>query len=128
MNAAEYRALLAGGDTPKPKKPLKYRNKPFFKDGEHWDSIAEFRRWGDLKLLERAGEIADLVRQPTFHLDFNGVHIGAYRGDFAYRRVKTGERVIEDVKSEITAKDSTYRLKKNLMLAVHGITIAEIMT
>jgi len=37
-----------------------------------------------------------------------------------------GVKVVEDVKSEVTRKLPTYRLKNKLMRAVHGIAIREI--
>ena len=37
-------------------------------DGEVFDSVKEFHRWGLLKLMERAGKISDLKRQVSFEL------------------------------------------------------------
>lgn len=65
--------------------PRKYRNKPFTDaEGIRWDSIAEHRRWCELKLLEKAGEIRNLERQMTIPLVVNGVKICALRPDFAW--------------------------------------------
>lgn len=45
-------------------KPHKYRAKPFVgDDGVRWDSRGEYKRWCDLQLLERSGEIRNLRRQ-----------------------------------------------------------------
>ena len=37
-----------------------------------------------------------------------------------------GRLVVEDVKSAITAKAAAYRIKRHLMLAVHGIEVQEV--
>lgn len=103
----------------------KYRNVPTIVDGVSFDSKAEARRWGELKLLQRAGEIADLQLQPSFDLIVNGVKVCAYRGDFGYFRVN-GPRVIEDVKSPITRKNPVYIIKKKLLKACEGIDITEV--
>ena len=105
------------------KRQLKYRNKPVEVDGIRFASKAEARRYGELKLLERAGEIADLRLQPPFRLDVNGLHIADYRGDFAYRNVRTGMAGVEDVKG---VRTDSYRLKRLLMKACHGVDIVEV--
>lgn len=46
----------------------KYRNKKVQIDMYLFDSIAESRRYKELALLERAGEIKDLQLQPRFLL------------------------------------------------------------
>ena len=46
----------------------KYRNKKVIKDGEKFDSIHEYRRYFDLKLLEKCGVIEDLRRQVKYEL------------------------------------------------------------
>lgn len=46
----------------------KYRNKKIQVDMYVFDSIAESRRYKELKLLERAGEISELELQPKFLL------------------------------------------------------------
>lgn len=103
----------------------KYRNKPVEIDGVKFDSKAEAKRWGELKLLERAGQIAGLELQPSFALVVNGVKVCTYRGDFAYVAVN-GPRVIEDVKSPATRANPVYRLKKKLLKACEGIDITEV--
>ena len=47
-----------------------------------------------------------------------------YTADFVYRD-KHGNKVVEDVKSEITRKEADYVLRRKLMLHVHGIRILE---
>lgn len=120
MNASitEYRAMVA-----KPAKPSKYRNVKTTVDGIVFDSAKEARRWGELQLRERAGEIRFLRRQPRFPIAVNGVPICAYVADFAYVQEADDVQVIEDVKGVRTA---VYRLKAKLMAAVHNIIIKEV--
>ena len=46
----------------------KYHNRKYSADGEVFDSKREYQRWQELKLLEKAGEIAELRRQVPFEL------------------------------------------------------------
>lgn len=103
----------------------KYRNVPTVVDGVSFASKAEARRWGELRLLERAGEIADLQVQPSFDLIVNGVKVCRYVADFGYLEVN-GPRIVEDVKSPATAANPVYRLKKKLLLACEGIAVKEV--
>lgn len=100
----------------------KYRNIPTVLNGERFDSRKEARRYGDLLLLQRAGEIADLARGARYEFRYNGVRIGSYKPDFEY--IENGHKIIEDVKSDST-KTQAYRLRKKMMLAFHGIEIRE---
>ena len=113
----------------------KYRNTEMVLDGLKFQSKREARRWAELKLLERVGEIRDLERQVTFELipaqkDWNGKVIERpvkYVADFIY--TCDGEcgwtRVVEDVKSEAT-RTPEYIIKRKLMLERYGIRIKEV--
>ncbi len=95
-------------------------------DGITFASKAEARRYGELKLLEKVGEIENLGLQPTFKLSVNGVVIGKYVGDFDYWTapgITKGYYKVEDVKG---VKTAMYRWKAKHMKAEHGITITEI--
>lgn len=93
-------------------------------DGHTFASKAEAKRYGELKMLEKAGEIDGLVLQPRFPLEVNRVSIGAYVADFSYWTLQRPPgRVIEDVKG---MKTPLYRLKKKLVEALYGIEITEI--
>lgn len=46
----------------------KYHSKPIEFEGVRFDSIAEYRRFGELKLMEQAGEISGLEVHPRFLL------------------------------------------------------------
>ena len=91
-------------------------------DGQVFDSVKEFHRWGVLRLLERAGRISDLKRQVSFELvpKQQGERACSYIADFTY--YEHGNLVVEDCKGY---KTEVYRLKKKLMLWVHGIRIKE---
>jgi hypothetical protein len=102
----------------------KFRNRKVTVDGETFDSAKEHRRWGELQLLQRAGQITDLRRQVPFAIEVNGHKVCKYIADAVY--LENGAQVVEDVKSEITRKDPAYRLKNKLMRAVHNIEIREV--
>ena len=99
----------------------KYGNIPCIIDGIRFDSKGEGAYWQELRLRERAGEIADLKRQVPFRLDVNGFHICRYISDFTY--VSSGELIVEDFKSVATANEPVFKLKRALMLACHGISV-----
>jgi hypothetical protein len=109
----------------------KYSNiKTKTSDGIEFDSKAEARRWIELKLLERAGEIKDLQRQVKYILiptQKEGKKViereCSYVADFVYTDVKTGKTVVEDTKG---VKTKEYIIKRKLMLYVHNIKIKEV--
>lgn len=109
----------------------KYGNEKVELDGHKFDSKKEARRYAELKLMEKAGEIKDLelqkpyVIQPSF-FDRQGKRQTAikYVSDFTYTD-KNGNVIIEDVKSPATRKDRVYRLKKKMM-AYLGLEITEV--
>lgn len=91
-------------------------------DGQVFDSVKEYHRWGCLRLLERAGEIKDLKRQVKFELipKQEGERACYYIADFTY--MENGKLVVEDCKG---FKTDVYKIKKKLMLMEHGIRIRE---
>ena len=106
-------------------KPSKYHAQRVDTEDGKFDSKLEFRRWRELKLLERAGVITELIRQvkiPLIPQSKYGREI-AYVADFSYR--EDGKVVIEDTKSEAT-KTPLYRLKKRLVAEKYGIEIKEV--
>jgi hypothetical protein len=82
-------------------KPNKYRNKKCEAWGIKFDSIRERDRFGELLLLQKAGEISKLEAHPRWPLDVNGAHLGHYTADNTYVP-KVGAQIIEDVKSKPT--------------------------
>ena len=113
-------------------KGRKYRNQKVVIDGITFDSKREAGRYQELKALAARNLIEDLRHQVPFELA-PGVKFSdesrkkpalRYVADFAYRL--DGRLVVEDVKSAITAKAAAYRIKRHLMLAVHGIEVQEV--
>ena len=108
-----------------------------------FDSRKEARRYEELLLLQRAGQISDLKTQVPYELipaqyesyerygkNGNRLKDGmrlleracVYVADFVYIDDK-GNTVVEDTKGVRTAD---YIIKRKLMLKVHGIKIHEI--
>jgi len=111
------------------KRGQKYGNTKVTDGGNKFDSKAEHKRWQYLALLERAGEIRELRMQVPFVLipaqvapDGKKVRPTVYVADLVYRD-KDGELVVEDPKGMSTPE---WRIKRKLMLQVHGIWVREI--
>lgn len=110
------------------RRQTKYGSRAVTLNGEKFDSHKEARRYGELVLLEKAGQISSLERQVRFELipsQYRGgrcveraVH---YIADFVY--YEDGEKIVEDSKGFRT-KD--YIIKRKLMLLVHNIRIKEV--
>lgn len=100
----------------------KYNNRRVLSDDGWFDSQREFRRWGELKLLEKAGKIADLKRQVPFELIPKRGRLRAilYKADFVY--TENGKQVVEDSKGY---RHRLYMLKWRLMEWIHGIEVIE---
>lgn len=125
MKAEEYRAYQRKG-----KGQPRVRGAVRTRVGDRkFDSALEAARYGDLCLLQMAGQIADLQCQVRIAL------IGAdgpiltetgkqmhYVADFTYRDVASGLEVIEDAKGFRTEQ---YRMKR-AVLAAMGMEIREI--
>lgn len=96
-------------------------------DGIKFDSEKEAKRYGELKILSKIGEIGLLELQVPFLLieENETERKCEYIADFVYWDIKTGEKIIEDVKSEATRKLSTYIMKRKLMKDKYGIEILE---
>jgi hypothetical protein len=99
----------------------KYKAKPVVVDDIRFHSQAEAKRYGQLKLLFRAGTIRNLELQPAFHISINGKKIFTYKADFAY--FEGAERIVEDVKGFRTP---VYKLKKKIVEAQLGVKIREV--
>jgi hypothetical protein len=116
MSAEEFNALQASP------KGLKYGNRKVEIDGHMFDSQAEADHYGDLRFLERAGEITDLELQPVYPLIVNGVIVAQYRADFRFTDAD-GVVHVQDVKG---VKTPVYRLKAKMVKAIYGIEIEEV--
>ena len=110
MTVEEYRAMLAG------KKRSKYRNEKTRVDGITFDSKAEAQRYGELKVLQTAGEVQWFIRQPRFLLqegfEKDGITFGKieYIADFLICWAD-GSITVEDVKGMRTRE---YRMKRQM--------------
>ena len=127
----------------------KYKNNAVELDGIKFDSKREARRYAELKLLERAGEITGLQRQVKFELipaqyetverysDKTGKKLKdakrllekecSYIADFVY--FIDGQLIVEDVKGYRDPQSAGYAkfvIKRKLMLYLHGIKIREV--
>ncbi len=126
---------------PKSRKPRKYRNNKVYvyEDGfsaaekmeghgavkERFDSVKEYRRCQELRLLERAGRISNLQLQAPLLIassftDKDGRKHRAviYRADFTYE--ENGREVVEDVKGYSKEKQKylcteAFRLKWKML-------------
>lgn len=101
-------------------------------DGIVFDSITEMKRYADLKLLQRAGEIRELQYQPKFDIKVREFHICYYSPDFTYIYEHSNAVVVEDVKgwkvSKKTGKmlprvNREFGIKVKLMQAVFGLKV-----
>lgn len=120
----------------------KYGNKKIVADGITFDSKKEYQRYCELKLLEKAGVISDLRLQVPYELvppqyeyyeryGKNGKRLKdgkrtieqsvVYKADFVY--TENGETIVEDTKGFRTLD---YKIKRKLMLYVHGVRIREV--
>jgi len=110
-------------------RQAKYRAKPTVVHGVRFASKAEARRYQELLLLGRAGEIRNLELQPRFPLHVGGEQVAVYVADFRYeeRSIDAFNEcywfdVVEDVKG---MKTPVYRMKKKMVEAQYGIRIRE---
>lgn len=117
----------------------KFGNEPTMVNGERIDSKLEAKRYQELLLMQRAGQITGLQRQVKYLIipehrepDIIGPRGGRkpgkiiekaryYVADFVYYDTD-GELVVEDAKG---FKTDVYKLKKALMLDRYGIRIKE---
>ena len=131
-------------DGVQPQGKNKYHNVPTKRKSREqsirFQSNKEARRYDELLLMLRAGEIRNLKLQPQFTLQESyvtpeGQRVRAiqYIADFSYElRVERGDKVpddwklvVEDVKSKATLT-AQYKIKRKLMAERYGIIIQEI--
>jgi hypothetical protein len=105
------------------KKKNKWNAEKAVVNGRTFDSGQEGDRAIELQWLERLGEIPDLRYQVDYEVipKQDGEKAVYYRADFVYDD-KEGRLIVEDSKGRLTP---VYRLKRKLMLLVHGIRIKE---
>lgn len=125
----------------------KYYNRKIRVDGIEFDSKREANRYCELRLLQRAGKISNLELQKAYELipaQYEEMPTGGtytrgerkgqpktrrvcvekavkYVADFAY--TQNSKTVVEDAKG---VRTEAYKIKRKLMLHVHGIKIKEV--
>ena len=99
----------------------KYLNKKCEYQNIKFDSIKERNFYIYLKSLEDKGEIWNLKLQVKFPILMNNRKICSYISDFVYED-ENGKHAV-DVKSPITSKNPTFRLKKKLVEALYNFEI-----
>ncbi len=124
----------------KNKSTSKYHNKKIKINGIQFDSTVEGCRYVQLKELEDAGIISNLRRQVSYeiipamykdevkHLKTKDKIIRKlmhrptmYKADFVYE--KNGQTVVEDVKGSMMMITPDFKIKRKLMMHVHGIDV-----
>ena len=128
----------------------KYGNRKTTIGGKEFDSKKEARRYQELQLLQRSGQIQNLQtqvkyvlipaqREASFEVYKSGPNKGrrkpgkvvehecSYVADFVY--TQDGETVVEDVKGYRDPSSAAYAkfvIKRKLMLERYGIQIREV--
>ena len=98
----------------------KYKNKKTQVDMYVFDSAREAKRYKELKLLERVGEISNLELQPRFILQDSFKKNGRtyrkieYVADFKY--IEKGKIIVEDVKGIQT---DVFKIKHKLFEKIY---------
>ncbi len=123
MSAADLQTLRAQS------KGQKYGAQRTTVDGIAFDSKKEARRYQELRVLERAGQIADLQRQVVIELEGRAGPLLTRTGrqmritvDFAYIDRSTGLMVYEDAKG-LPTRD--YEVRRAVAQAM-GIEVIEV--
>jgi hypothetical protein len=102
------------------KKPHKHHAKPVKVDGHQFDSTVEAMRYGTLAILQRAGQITELVVHPVYPITINKQRVCVVELDFSYRDEKGLPRV-EDVKGQDTPMS---KLKRKMVEAAYGFEVS----
>jgi hypothetical protein len=128
----------------------KYGNRKTTIGGKEFDSKKEARRYQELQLLQRSGQIQNLQtqvkyvlipaqREASFEVYKSGPNKGrrkpgkvvehecSYVADFVY--TQDGETVVEDVKGYRDPSSAAYAkfvIKRKLMLERYGIRVKEV--
>jgi Protein of unknown function (DUF1064) len=122
---------------PKGHSQRKYRNVPTVVDGIRFDSKKEAARYQELRLLEQAGIIRNLIPNPeqpkkvVYPLEVNGIWICDFIPDFTYEApVWEGwETRCSDAKGMTTGgAHRLFKIKADLLEALTGIRTVETAT
>jgi len=98
------------------------QSKYFNKKTKGSDSKIEVKRMNELLLLEKAGVIKDIVKQPSFILQESFKYKNdkraeisiKYTADFKYFHNKKEKWIIEELKSIYTKKLADYSIRRRL--------------
>ncbi len=125
LTVEQFRAHASSGKPGAGKKGNKYHAQKY----GGYASKKEYDRAQELKLMLRAGLIADLREQVKYTL-IPSQQVGDYTerpcryiADFVYKDLRSGLTVVEDTKGVRTPE---FVIKRKLMLYVHGIRITEL--
>lgn len=109
--------------------PRKYKSEPIVIDGIRFDSKKEARRWAQLQLLQRAGEISGLERQVAFVLIGQNGPLKTRTGramkitlDFVYKDKAQGWATVYEESKGMPTRD--YEVRKAVFEAM-GYVIRE---
>jgi len=105
-----------------PKKP-KYGNEKITEDGITFDSKHEYNVYCWLKARKERGEL----RWVFVHMPFRFTCGVTYWADFLTILPDGTVEAVWDAKSEITAKNKDYVMKKKLLLSEWGVHVREVM-
>lgn len=90
--------------------------------GIAFQTFNEVQRYQELLRMAEAGEIRSLETHPRYPLVVRGMRVWRdYRASFRYS--VRGVEVVEDATRDRTAAS---RLKRRLVLALHGVKIVEV--
>lgn len=117
----------------------KYGNKKVRLDGFLFLSLVEAERYGELKLLQQAGQIEGLAVHPAFTLTINEKYVGDAEFDFSYFRITTAHSehsftiehdfIIEEVKGKdqktgrLVTDTELSRFKRRVFEALYNKTV-----
>ncbi len=117
----------------------KYGAVPTVVDGVTFASGAEARRYGELLLLQKIGEIHSLECQPRWKFEISGRPVlirsdhykngrqASFSADFRYWDCKKKCITVEDVKGGSATRTEAYALRRAIVEAMYpGIRIIEV--
>lgn len=104
-------------------------------DDRTFDSKAEGRRYAELRLLEKAGEITNLVCQPKYKFSVDGRPVrirpsnrqATFTLDFSYFCKRRNAMVFEDVKGGKATMTEAYKLRRAFFETFNtGVQVVEV--
>lgn len=96
-----------------------------FDQFHYFASKFEAKRYGELSLMEKTGQITELRCQISYPIKVNGVDVCKYVADFQYKDL-AGNLVVEDTKGDEKAVTDVFKIKRKLIGALYGIKVKTI--